>query len=314
MNQLRNKQITERQDKERQFILDKEQAKIDAQNKIDQQDANISNQIRSGVENVNLPQVGNRTQQLFGIPNIPKQVGVPLNQQPDGEIAGKRRLFGDLSTQGQTRFNREQSFANSLLPKEQLAPPVEEFINADELPNLKKWEGYVVKKTTKSVGGGEVEISYGQPFKRVVEKRDGEDKKYTDLHGDIFKEYDKRKKAYLDALAIKGSMEQGGNPVYVDPALGYRPYTESIVTKMTNSAKLELGEYVDNNFSETASTYIAREWDNIASENVEDVPEDIWNKTYDDLLNKRIEPSTWKELYYKYISEFGFDPLVKYAR
>lgn len=83
---------------------------------------------------------------------------------------------------------------------------------------------------------------------------------------------------------------------------------------MTNSAKLELGEYVDNNFSETASTYIAREWDNIASENVEDVPEDIWNKTYDDLLNKRIEPSTWKELYYKYISEFGFDPLVKYAR
>ena len=137
-NVLRNLQTLKLQKNRQDFLDKRKQEELDRQDKIKQQDANISNQIRSGVENVNLPQVGNRTQQLFGIPNIPKQVGVPLNQQPDGEIAGKRRLFGDLSTQGQTRFNREQSFANGLLSKEQLAPPVEEFINADELPNLKK--------------------------------------------------------------------------------------------------------------------------------------------------------------------------------
>jgi len=189
MNQLRNKQITERQDKERQFILDKEQAKIDAQNKIDQQDANISNQIRSGVENVNLPQVGNRTQQLFGIPNIPKQVGVPLNQQPDGEIAGKRRLFGGLSTQGQTRFNREQAFANSLLPPEPEAPR-KTYIETEKIGDkFRDVYGFPDGE------GGYSGITKTAPHNIYTKKKDGSDKDYLDVSDGtkaVLKDYFKR--------------------------------------------------------------------------------------------------------------------------
>jgi hypothetical protein len=192
----------------------------------------------------------------------------------------------------------------------------EEIIPANEIKGQEKFTGYVqkVKREYDEEGNIVSQQLINQPYRPTEKKTDGNGNDYTKLTDPAFKEYDKKWKEYQNALSLKTALEKGGKPYYISNIGEIKFYDKKMVEDMVQTKRGQLQDYVERNKSPEATDYINTNWDSVAVDDINQVPEAVWNVTWEDYISGEIEPSVYQELLYQYRSEYGFDPLVKYAR
>lgn len=211
-----------------------------------------------------------------------------------------------------------RDFLKGIFDPEKISMPEiteETFIKANTVEGLQSLpKDFIVPVTVKKKGDQILSTTFGEPKSYIQTKKDSDGNPYKVLTDDAFKEYDKLKKEYLGALAVQSAYKQGSQPYYMNPFTNsIEFYTENEINEGVNVSKNKLGAMVDMNISDDAKNYMTNNWSSV-SEDPTEVPIVIGKRLMEDYHSGRLEPSTFAEVYFKYISTFGVDPAIKYAR
>lgn len=202
----------------------------------------------------------------------------------------------------------EPKYTKPTEPKE-----TEEFVDADTVKGLENFKGYKVSVTKR---GDEV-VRYGQPFKRTVEKQDGNGNLYETLNKDYLKELKQRADRFLTSVDMKSAADKtkGGIP-YSDPLTGMKyTITSETAGGMVESGKNQLQSFLDNNGSEQNKSYFKNiqleSWDAVTKEGRGDHGVTTWKYVEEDYINGDISDADFLESKYRFIAKWGYDPTTR---